>query len=99
MLFFAAVYSPVEQRRLIEESLVMIQFNHMNVMKLIGVSPHDRLSLYIVMPYMIHGSLLSYLRKNRANLTLLNNDDITLVSIGTYSQLSHLLYVFISPVE
>ena len=76
------MFSPVEQRRLIEESLVMIKFNHMNVMKLIGVSPHNWPSVYIVMPYMIYGSLLSYLRKNRADFTIFNtNDDVDLVRV------------------
>ncbi|CAI8036673.1 Tyrosine-protein kinase transforming protein RYK, partial [Geodia barretti] len=75
------VFSPVGQKRLIEESLVMIKFNHMNVMKLIGVSPHNWPSVYIVMPFMIYGSLLSYLRKNRADFTILNtNDDIDIVN-------------------
>ena len=58
----------------------MTKFDHMNVIKLIGVSPHNRDSLYIVMPFMIHGSLLSYLRKNRADLTILTEDDLELVS-------------------
>ena len=54
----------------------------MNVMKLIGVSPHNWPSVYIVMPYMIYGSLLSYLRKNRADFTILNtNDDIDIVRV------------------
>lgn len=58
----------------------MAKFNHLNVMKLIGVCPYIRDSLYIVMPYMTHGSLLSYLRKHRADLTIVSEDNDELVS-------------------
>ena len=71
--------SDSEQNKLIEESLVMAKFDHLNVMKLIGVSPHATDSLYIVMPFMIYGSLLSYLRKQRADLTILTTENMDLV--------------------
>lgn len=58
----------------------MAKFNHLNVMKLIGVCPYVRDSLYIVMPYMAHGSLLSYLRKHRADMTIVSEDNAELVS-------------------
>ena len=58
----------------------MAKFNHLNVMKLIGVCPYIRDSLYIVMPYMAHGSLLAYLRKHRADLTIVSEDNADLVS-------------------
>ena len=64
----------------------MIKFDHMNVMKLSGVSPHNGDSLYIVMPFMIYGSLLSYLRKNRADLTILTDDDLDLVRTLIHTQ-------------
>ena len=59
---------------LVEESLKMSKFNHPNVMKLVGVCI-DRDTPYIVMPYMTHGSLLSYLRKNREHLTTNDKDE------------------------
>ena len=74
-----SVFSDSEQNKLIEESLVMAKFDHLNVMKLIGVSPHATDSLYIVMPFMIYGSLLSYLRKQRADLTILTTENMDLV--------------------
>ena len=58
----------------------MAKFNHPNVMKLIGVCIDKGASPYIVMPYMAYGSLLSYLKKKRAELTLVNNDNIDLVN-------------------
>ena len=69
------IFSGSELNKLVEESLVMVKFDHLNVMTLIGVSLHIRDSLYIVMPYMNHGSLLSFLRKNRADLTIINEDN------------------------
>ena len=48
----------------------MKQFNHPNVMTLIGVCLNAGPAPYIVMPFMANGSLLSYLRKERPNLLL-----------------------------
>ena len=64
---------------LVEESLIMSQFDNRNVMKLVGVSIENYSTLYIVMPFMTHGSLLSYLRIHRAQLTIANEDDTDLV--------------------
>ena len=66
----------------------MVKFNHQNVMKLIGVCIEKGPSPYIVMPYMAYGSLLSYLKKHRAELTIANNENIELVRI--YNHLLHL---------
>ena len=62
-----------------EESLLMSNMNHPNVMKLLGVCI-DRQTPYLVMPFMSHGSLLSYLRKNREELMVnLNEEDPAIV--------------------
>ena len=53
----------------------MKQFNHPNVMNLIGVCLNAGPAPYIVMPFMANGSLLSYLRKERPNLLLDENAD------------------------
>ena len=63
-----------------EESTKMSKFNHPNVMKIIGVCLDKGPAPYIVMPYMTYGSLLSYLKKHRAELTLANDDDTELVN-------------------
>ena len=55
---------------LLKESETMTQFDHPNVMSLIGVSIDVGKAPYIVMPYMANGSLLSYLRKERPNLNV-----------------------------
>ena len=59
----------------------MSKFHHRNVMELLGVCIDIGESPYLVMPYMTHGSLLSYLRKYRAQLTIFNEDDNELVGI------------------
>ena len=64
---------------MVEESLKMSKFNHPNVMRLVGVCIDGGESPYIVMPFMIHGSLLSYLRKHRVELTITNSDNVELV--------------------
>ena len=62
-----------------DESIKMSKFNHPNVMKLIGVCIDKGFSPYMVMPYMAYGSLLSYLKKHRAELTIANSDNEELV--------------------
>ena len=62
-----------------EESVKMAKFSHPNVMRLIGVCIDKGASPYIVMPYMAYGSLLSYLKKQRGELTLAKDDDQELV--------------------
>ena len=66
---------------LVEESLIMSRFDHRNVMKLLGVSIESGNTLYIVMPFMSHGSLLSYLRKHRAHLTIDTEENMDLVRL------------------
>ncbi len=61
----------------------MKMFDHPNVLKLIGVSINAGVAPYIVMPYMANGSLLSYLRKERPTLTVVEGADDDLVSSST----------------
>ncbi len=65
---------------MVEESLKMKMFDHPNVLQLIGVSIDAGEAPYLVMPYMANGSLLSYLRKERANLTIAQEAEEELVS-------------------
>ncbi len=57
---------------MLQEAIKMKDFDHPNVLGLIGVSidVHVGGSPYIVMAFMANGSLLSYLKKERANLTI-----------------------------
>ena len=76
---FVGMYSLSDIENLIEESLKMSKFHHPHVMKLIGVCIDMGESPYIVMPYMTNGSLQSYLKKHRAELTIDNNGSTELV--------------------
>ena len=62
-----------------EESLKMKFFDHANVLNLLGVCMDTGSAPYIIMPLMSHGSLLSYLKKKRHNLTVVEDSDIDLV--------------------
>ena len=76
---FVGIYSSSGTENLIEESQKMSKFHHPNVMTLIGVSIDMGESPYIVMPYMTNGSLQSYLKNHRAELTIDSNGDTELV--------------------
>ena len=73
------MYGASDLNSLIQESLKMSKFHHPNVMKLIGVCIDMGESPYVVMPYMTNGSLQSYLKKHRAELTIDNPDNTELV--------------------
>ena len=48
----------------------MIEFDHPNILKLIGVCLDGGPAPFIIMPFMENGSLLSYLIKERESLLL-----------------------------
>ena len=48
----------------------MYKFDHPNVLKLIGVCLDGGPAPYIIMPFMINGSLLSHLKQNRDTLVV-----------------------------
>ena len=58
---------------LIEESLKMREFNHANVLELIGVCIDADSAPYIVLQYMANGSLLEWLKRERNRITLSDN--------------------------
>ena len=76
---FLGFFDQNEINKIMEESVKMKQFDHPNVMNLIGVCINAGPAPYIVMPFMANGSLLSYLRKERPNLILDENVDEDLV--------------------
>ena len=71
----------------------MKSFDHVNVLTLLGVCVDTGGAPYIVMPFMSHGSLLSYLKKERHNLTVPEGTDIELVSSTKKQLLSMCLQV------
>lgn len=78
----------------------MCQFDHRNVMSLIGVciAPSEpgskSVGPSIVMPFMERGSLLDYLRKESNNLYTAERDEVSdLVSIHTYHLATYILLI------
>ena len=73
---------------LLSECVKMKNLNHLHVMTLKGVCLDGGPMPYIVLPYMANGSLLSYLKMERSNLTVsmgggdnIEEEDQSLVSI------------------
>ena len=58
----------------------MKHFNHPNVMTLIGVCVSVGGGPAIVMPFMENGSLLNYLRRDKKNITIKDDQDLETVS-------------------
>ena len=55
---------------LLKECVKMQDFDHPNVLKLLGVCLDGGPAPYIIMPFMANGSLLSYLKHEREKLVL-----------------------------
>ncbi len=87
-------FGPGDINGMIQEAIKMKDFEHPNVLGLIGVSVDVGESPYIVMPFMANGSLLSYLKKERANLTIAEgaSEDLVGTSIESEYNPSTLLY-------
>ena len=60
----------------------MKQFNHPNVMGLIGICIDVGERPYVVMPFMANGSLLTYLKKERARFTLAEDAESATVKVS-----------------
>ena len=74
------MFTSGDVKRLAEESQIMARFDHPNVIKLLGVSSISRSkTLFVIMPFMAQGNLLSYLRKNRVRLTVESEEIVELV--------------------
>ena len=55
---------------LLKECIKMQKFDHPNVLSLSGVCLDGGSTPFLVMPYMVNGSLHNYLRKERKNLVI-----------------------------
>uniref|UniRef100_H2YEW1 Protein kinase domain-containing protein n=1 Tax=Ciona savignyi TaxID=51511 RepID=H2YEW1_CIOSA len=56
--------------KFLQEGLMMSDFDHENVLTLIGISMDDDGSPMVVLPYMMHGDLLQFIRKPTNNPTV-----------------------------
>ena len=87
------LYSKEDVNSIMEESLKMSSFDHPNVLSLIGVCLDLGQAPHIVMPFMARGSLLSYLKKERPNLTISENSDDNIILDARKQLLSMCLQV------
>ena len=55
---------------LLRECTKMQEFNHPNILTLVGVCLDGGPAPYIIMPFMTNGSLLSHLKDNRETLVI-----------------------------
>jgi serine/threonine protein kinase len=66
----AGFYDDTLVKEMLKECVKMLQFDHPNVLSLIGVCVDGGTAPYIVMPFMANGSLHLYLKKFRSDLLL-----------------------------
>ena len=69
----------------------MQEFEHPRVMSLIGVCLESGVG--IVMPYMANGSVLNYLKREKATLLLDDEAKLDMVSYEKYVHFRAILYV------
>ena len=75
MSFYASgFYDSSAVREMLKECAKMLTFSHPNVLTLSGVCLDGGPAPYIIMPFMANGSLLAYLKKQRAKLVISGSD-------------------------
>ena len=66
-LLYTALFSEKEKGNLVKEVMTMSSFEHVNLMRLIGVC-FDADMPQLIMPFMDKGSVLEYVRTNKEKL-------------------------------
>ncbi|XP_061187468.1 macrophage-stimulating protein receptor-like [Saccostrea echinata] len=61
----------IDAKEFVNEALQMADFHHPNVMPLIGICLSDEMPL-VILPFMRHGDMLTYIRDQNNVMTLLN---------------------------
>ena len=54
--------SSLDGRKFLEEALRMQEFDHPNILRLIGITLDKEEMPLVILPFMQHGDLLSYIR-------------------------------------
>lgn len=75
--FITGYFDKETTHSLLEESVKMKEFDHPNILTMLGVCVDAGPAPYIIMPFMAKGSLLSYLRKERKRLLCSEEDDVS----------------------
>ena len=76
MVSTAGVFTVNDVHSMTQEILKMKHFDHPNVMTLIGVCVSVGRGPAIVMPFMENGILLNYLRRDKKNITVEDDQDL-----------------------
>ena len=79
--FSAGLFTVDDVNIMTDEIMKMKHFVHPNVMTLIGVCVSVGGGPAIVMPFMENGSLLNYLRRDKKNITIKDDQDLETVRI------------------
>ena len=74
----AGLFTPNDVQQMMQEVVKMQDFEHPRVMSLVGVCLDSGVG--IVMPYMANGSVLSYLKREKAALLL--SEEAELEEVG-----------------
>ena len=69
-LVCAGFYEPSAAKNMLNECSKMYHFKHPNVLTLSGVCLDAGPAPYIIMPFMAKGSVLAYLKRNKATLNV-----------------------------
>ena len=80
MMILAGSFNDDDTKNMIRECVLIHNFDHPNVISLIGLCLDAGPSPYIILPFMENGSLLSYVKNNRA--ILLTNTDTDEEMVG-----------------
>ena len=67
-------FSQPDVDSLMEETIRMKQFNHSNVLGLLGVCVNAGSAPYVVLPFMAKGSLFDWLKRERSRIVLTKDE-------------------------
>ena len=76
------LYTASDVERMISEITKMMDFQHPNVMSLVGVCLDAGPGVSIVMPFMANGSLLDYLKGERSSLYIKDDAGLDTVAVS-----------------
>ena len=74
MYVYTGLFTLHDVESMVDEIIKMQEFDHPHVLSLIGVCLDTGPGISMVMPYMTNGSLLEYLKKERSNLEIMEDD-------------------------
>ena len=87
-------YDKSTVRDMLKECSKMSKFDHPNVLTLIGVCLDGGPAPFIIMPFLMNGSLLAYLKKNRGRLVVScdtkDNDEVSVHPCNNISMMCNI---------